>query len=45
MMNVKATRRWKRKFNARNILRALLLLLLVGGAAAGALWFLHRWSQ
>jgi hypothetical protein len=43
--NPKATRRWKRKLNARNILRAALILALVLAVGGLAIWLLQRWSR
>lgn len=44
-MNPKATRRWKRKFSPRVLLKLLLIVVAVGSAAGLAVYVLQRWAQ
>lgn len=44
-MNPKATRRWKRKFSPRVLLKVLVILIAIGSAAGLAVFMLQRWAQ
>jgi len=44
-MNPKATRRWKRKFSPRILLKLLLLVLVAASVAGLAVLLLQRWAQ